>query len=81
MKGSIETSLTQSGFKIKNAQGNVVMDKFECEVTIENWGNDTYQNKIVAISLSTVISANVETLEQNVEIKDDEKKTLTFAFY
>ena len=79
VKGSIETSLTQSGFKIKNAQGNVVMDKFECEVTIENWGNNTYQNKIVAI-LSDRNSANVETLEQNVEIKDDEKKTLTFAF-
>ncbi|RKW53517.1 MAG: peptidase, partial [Prevotella sp.] len=79
VKGSIETSLTQSGFKIKNAQGNVVKDKFECEVTIENWGNDTYKNKIVAI-LSDRNSANVETLEQNVEIKDDEKKTLTFAF-
>ena len=56
------------------------MDKFECEVTIENWGNDTYKNKIVAI-LSDRNSANVETLEQNVEIKDDEKKTLYICFY
>ena len=69
----------QSGFKVKNAQGKIVMDKFECEVTVENLGDNPYKNKIIAI-LSDRSSANVETLTQDVEIADDDKQKLTFTF-
>lgn len=79
VKEGLDAELTQSGYKIKNAQGNVVMDKFECDVTVENWGNDSYKNKIIAI-LSDRSSANVEVLTQDVDIAADGAQKLTFTF-
>ncbi len=79
VKEGLDAELTQSGYKIKNAQGNVVMDKFECEVTVENWESKPYKNKIIAI-LSDRSSANVEVLTQDVDIAADEAQKLTFTF-
>jgi len=79
VKEGVEAELTQSGLKVKNAKDNTVMDKFECEVTVENWGNKTYKNKIIAI-LTDRGSANIETLAQDVEIEEDGRQKLTFAF-
>ena len=79
VKEGLDAELMQSGFKVKNAQGKIVMDKFECEVTVENLGDNPYKNKIIAI-LSDRSSANVETLTQDVEIADDDKQKLTFTF-
>lgn len=79
VKEGVEAELTQSGLKVKNAKDNTVMDKFECEVTVENWGNKTYKNKIIAI-LTDRSSANIETLAQDVEIEEDGRQKLTFAF-
>ena len=79
VKEGLDAELTQSGYKIKNAQGGIVMDKFECDVTVENWDSKPYKNKIIAI-LSDRSSANVEVLTQDVDIAADETQKLTFTF-
>lgn len=74
-----DAELTQSSPKVKNAKGRVVTDSFDYQVTIENWADEAYENKIVAM-LCDRNGSTIETIEQQVIIPADDKKKLNFAF-
>lgn len=64
--------------RVKNANGTIVTDKFDCEVSVMNWGDETYKNKIIAVLSDH--NGPVETLSQDVEIEQDKDVKLTFSF-